>query len=148
MTTLKEQLQEEMKAAMRAHEKQRLGVIRLMLAAIKQYEVDERAVADDTHVIIMLDKMIKQRRESVEQYEKAKREDLASQERYEIELIQTFLPQALSVAEIDKLVSDAINLVGAKTMQDMGKVMAHLKPQLIGRADMSTVSSKIKERLS
>jgi uncharacterized protein YqeY len=145
---MKEQIQEAMKAAMRAHEKQRLAVIRLMLAAIKQYEVDERKTADDAQVTILLDKMLKQRRESIEQYEKAQREDLAAQERYEIELIQTFLPKALSAAEIDQLINTAISTTGAKTMQDMGKVMAHLKPQLVGRADMSTVSSKIKERLA
>lgn len=146
--SLKDRIIEDMKTAMRAQDKPRLAVIRLMQAAIKQYEVDERKPVDDTQVILLLDKMIKQRRESIHQYEKANRKDLADQEQSEINLIQTYLPQAISEVEISKLIDEAMTKVGAKSMQDMSKVMAELKPQLIGRADMAVVSANIKQRLS
>jgi uncharacterized protein len=146
--TLKDQITEDMKTAMKAQNKQRLAVIRLIQAIIKQYEVDERKPVDDAQVILLLDKMIKQRRESIQQYEQAGRKELADQEQFEINLIQTYLPQALTEHEILALVDQAITKNSAKSMQDMGKVMAELKPQLVGRADMSVVSAKIKERLS
>jgi uncharacterized protein len=145
---LKDRITEDMKTAMKAQDKQRLAVIRLIQAAIKQYEVDERKPVDDAQVILLLDKMIKQRRESIQQYEQAGRKELADQEHFEIKLIQTYLPQALSEEEILKLVDQAVAKHSAKSMQDMGKVMAELKPQLVGRADMAVVSAKIKERLS
>jgi hypothetical protein len=140
-------IQEDMKSAMRASDKRRLGVIRLILAAIKQREVDERIVLDDTQVTVVLDKMLKQRRESISQYEQAGRTDLAEQEQFEMEVIQAYLPQPLSPAEIDALIGQAITETGASGIKDMGKVMALLKPQLQGRADMSAVSAQIKAKL-
>ncbi len=145
--SLKTRLTEEMKAAMRAQDKPRLGVIRLILAAIKQKEVDERIELTDAHIIAILDKMLKQRRESLEYYEKAERQDLASQEKYEMDIIKTYMPEALSEEKIDALIQNAIRQVQAKTLQEMGKVMALIKPELAGRADMSTVSQKIKQQL-
>ena len=145
--SLTARIQEDMKAAMRASDKRRLGVIRLILAAIKQREVDERIVLDDTQVTIVLDKMLKQRRESISQYEQAGRTDLVEQEQFEMEVIQTYLPQPLSPAEIDVLIGQAIAETGASGIKDMGKVMALLKPQLQGRADMSAVSAQIKAKL-
>lgn len=147
-TALKQSIQEAMKSAMKSQEKQRLAVIRLILAAIKQKEVDERVECDDVAVLAVLDKMSKQRRESISQYEAAGREDLASQERYEIEVIQTFMPEPLSKTELDKLVAEAISGCGATSIKDMGKVMAQLKPTVQGRADMTAVSALIKEKLS
>ena len=140
-------IQEDMKAAMRASDKRRLGVIRLILAAIKQREVDERIVLDDTQVTVVLDKMLKQRRESISQYEQAGRTDLVEQEQFEMGVIQAYLPQPLSPAEIDALIGQAITETGASGIKDMGKVMALLKPQLQGRADMSAVSAQIKAKL-
>lgn len=140
-------IQEDMKAAMRAGDKRRLGVIRLILAAIKQREVDERIVLDDTQVLVVLDKMLKQRRESISQYEQAKRTDLADIEKFEMGIIQPYLPQPLSAAEIDTLIAQAIAETDAAGIKDMGKVMAQLKPQLQGRADMSAVSAQIKAKL-
>ncbi len=145
---LKETLQQDMKTAMRGGDKPRLGVIRLILAAIKQREVDERVELDDAEITVVLDKMSKQRRDSLEQYEKAGREDLAAQERFELEVIQTYLPKPLDDAEIDALIDAAIETTGAVSMKDMGKVMGQLKSQLQGRADMGAVSGKIKARLS
>ncbi len=145
---LKIQIVNAMKDAMRAQDKLKLQTIRLILAAIKQREVDERIELSDQDVLVILDKMVKQRRESVKQYEAAKREDLAAQERFEIELIQSYLPKALTDAEIDALVHQAMSESGAKSMQEMSKVMAILKPQLQGRADMGVVSQKIKAALS
>jgi len=145
---LKQRITEDMKAAMRAKDKQRLGTIRLILAAIKQREVDERTTLDDGQVLAVLDKMVKQRRESVAQYESAGRTDLAEQETYEIGILQGYMPVALSEAEIDALIGDAIAAAGASSIKDMGKVMGVLKPRLQGRADMGQVSQIIKQRLS
>ncbi len=145
--SLKQRITEDMKAAMRGGDKRRLGVIRLIQAAIKQREVDERIELDDAQVLATLDKMVKQRRDSIAQYEKAGRDDLVQQEDYEIGVIQEYLPAALSEGEIDALVDEAIAATGANSMRDMGAVMAQLKPQLQGRADMGAVSKKIKSRL-
>ena len=145
---LKDQIQSDMKAAMKAGEKARLGVIRLMLAAIKQREVDERVELDDAQVLAVLDKMVKQRRDSIEQYARAGRQDLADVEQAEVVVIQTYLPAALSDAELDTLVSAAIAESGAAAMSDMGKVMALLRPQVQGRADMGAVSARVKQRLA
>jgi len=145
---LKERITEDMKAAMRAKDKQRLGVIRLILAAIKQREVDERISLDDSQVLAVLDKMVKQRRESVAQYQSAGRTELADQETYEIGILQEYMPAALTEAEIDALVDETIAATGAASIKDMGKVMGVLKPRLQGRADMGQVSQIIKQRLS
>ena len=147
-TSLKQRIQEDMKTALRAHDKQRLGVVRLILAAIKQVEVDERIELDDTRITQILNKMIKQRRDSIAQYDQAKRDDLADQERLEVEIIQTYLPEPLSESDIDRIVSEAITKVGATSIKDMGKVMAELKERLQGRADMTQISAKIKARLT
>ncbi len=146
--TLKQQLTEDMKNAMRAGEKHRLGVIRLMLAAIKQREVDERIELDDTQVLVALEKMLKQRRDSVSQFEAASREDLAVIERDEMAVIETYLPTKLNDAEIDALVTAAIAETGASSARDMGKVVAAVKEKAAGRADMAVVSGKIKARLA
>jgi uncharacterized protein YqeY len=145
--TLKQQLTEDMKNAMRAGEKHRLGVIRLMLAAIKQREVDERIELDDTQVLAALEKMLKQRRDSVSQFEAASREDLAVIERDEMAVIETYLPTKLNDAEIDALVTAAIAETGASSARDMGKVVAAVKEKAAGRADMAVASGKIKARL-
>ncbi len=145
---LKEDIQQDMKEAMRAGDKQRLGTIRLILAAIKQREVDERITLDDQQVTAVLDKMSKQRRESLSQYEKAGRDDLAEQEAYELKLIQAYLPEPLGEEEINQLIDAAISETGASSLKDMGKVMGILKPKLQGRADMGAVSAQIKTRLS
>jgi uncharacterized protein YqeY len=144
MSLLKDRITAEMKAAMKGGDKARLGVIRLILAAIKQIEVDERVELDDDRVILVLDKMLKQRRESIRQYSDAGRQDLADAEESEIVVIQDFLPQPLSEAEIDAMVAKAIAEVGATSVKDMGGVMAILKPQMQGRADMAVVSARIK----
>ena len=141
---LKQRITDDMKAAMRAKEKERLGVIRLILAAIKQREVDERIELDDAQVLAVLDKMVKQRRDSIEQYSNAGRDELADKERFEIEVIQTYMPAALSDDELDAMIKDIVAAIGASTMQDMGKVMAELKPKVQGRADMGKVSQKVK----
>jgi uncharacterized protein YqeY len=146
--SLKQQITEDMKSAMRAKEKQRLGTIRLILAAIKQREIDERINLDDTQIIAVLDKMLKQRRDSLAQYEKADRQDLAKQEAFEINIIQTYLPQPLSDAELADLIKTAISATGATSIKDLGKVMGHLKPLVQGRADMRALSANIKQRLS
>lgn len=145
--TLKEQLTEAMKQAMRAQDKARLGVIRLVLAAIKQQEVDTRQAQDDLAVLAVLDKMVKQRRESIRQYTEAGRLELAEQEQFEINVIQEYLPQALSDDEIAALVAEAVTATGAASVKDMGKVMAWVKPKAQGRADMGKVSSLIKTSL-
>jgi uncharacterized protein YqeY len=144
---LKQQLTDDMKTAMKAGEKDRLGVIRLVNAAIKQREVDERITLDDTQVLAVLEKMLKQRKDSVTQYEAAAREDLAAVERYEIGVIQTYLPAQLSAAEIEAIVAKAIADSGAATAKDMGKVVGLIKPQLAGRADMGQVSALVKQKL-
>jgi hypothetical protein len=148
MSAIKQRIQEDMKSAMRAQEKQRLGVIRLIQAAIKQKEVDERISLDDAQVIAILDKMVKQRRESIAQYEKAGRQDLVDQEAFEIEVIKGYLPQPLSEAELTALIDNALSTTGAASIKDLGKVMGILKPQLQGRADMKAVNEQIKKRLS
>lgn len=137
-----------MKTAMKAGDKSRLAVIRLILSAIKQIEVDERKDLSDTDILAVLDKMTKQRRESAAQYEQAGREDLLEQENYEITVLQEFLPEALSEEEIDAMIDEAISSTSASSVKDMGKVMGQLKPKLQGRADMSTVSGKIRARLN
>lgn len=145
---LKIRISDDMKAAMRAKEKERLGVIRLILAAIKQKEVDERIELDDAQILAVLDKMVKQRRDSIEQYNNAGREELAAKEQAEIEVIQQYMPAELSEDELDKLVQESVAAVGASSMQDMGKVMAQLKPKVQGRADMGKVSQKVKAAIS
>ena len=145
--SLKARLTEDMKAAMKGGDKERLQVIRLANAAIKQREVDERIELDDAQVLAVLEKMVKQRRDSVSQYEAANREDLAAIERFEIGVIQGYLPQALDPAEIDALVAAAIAESGAAGPQDMGKVIGRLKPRLAGRADMGKVSGLVKQAL-
>ncbi len=142
--SLKQQIQQDMKAAMKSGDKTRLGTIRLILAAIKQREVDERIELDDAQTIAVLDKMAKQRRESIAQYQAAQREDLAQKEQAELEIILSYLPQALEESEIDALVQTAIDDSGAGALKDMGKVMALLKPKIQGRADMAQVSAKVK----
>ena len=145
---LKEKITADMKVAMRAKEKQRLGVIRLIQAAIKQREVDERISLDDTQVIVVLDKMLKQRRDSIEQYEKAGRPDLVDQEAFEIQVIKTYLPQPLTETELATLITQAIQATGATSVKDLGKVMGILKTQVQGRADMKQLSDQIKQRLN
>ncbi|MDH3631575.1 MAG: GatB/YqeY domain-containing protein [Gammaproteobacteria bacterium] len=147
-STLKPQLTTDMKSSMKSGDKKRLGVIRLMLAAIKQIEVDERIELDDTRILAVLDKMAKQRRESISHYSDADRDDLVAVEQAEIDIIQEYLPEALSEAEINDLVEQSIAATGAATIKDMGKLMGVLKPQLQGRADMGKVSQLIKSRLS
>lgn len=147
MSELKGRLTEAMKAAMRAQEKERLAAIRLALSAIKQVEVDERKELSDSDVLAVLDKMVKQRRESVAQYEQANRADLVAQEQSEIAVLQEFLPAQLSDAEIDALIAGAIAESGATGMRDMGKAMNLLRPQLAGRADMGAVSNRLKAKL-
>ncbi|MDG4812692.1 GatB/YqeY domain-containing protein [Hydrogenovibrio sp. 3SP14C1] len=146
---LKAHLTSEMKAAMKAKEKERLVVIRSMLAAIKQVEIDNQTtLEDDAEVLPILDKMLKQRRDSLQQYEEAGRPELAEQEALEMKIIQDFLPQPLTEAEVSQLVDEAIADVSASSMQDMGKVMGLLKPKMQGRADMAEVSKLIKAKLS
>ena len=144
---LKAQINEAMKAAMRAKEKERLGTIRLVLAEIKKVEVDERIDPDDVRVTSILDKMVKQRRDPIKQFTYAGRDELAAKEQTEIEVIQEFMPQPLSEEEIASLIEEAIASTGATSMQDMGKVMGLLKPQMAGKADMGKVSGLIKQRL-
>lgn len=146
--SLKAQINEDMKTAMKARETARLGAIRLLLAAIKQKEVDERIQLDDTAVLSVIDKMLKQRRDSIAQYEKAGRQDLVDAEKLEVGVLTGYMPQALSEAEIQAAVAEAIAASGAAGVQDMGKVMAVLKPKLAGRADMSQVSGLVKAALA
>lgn len=145
---LKQRLQDDMKSAMKAGDKRRLGVIRLINAAIKQREVDERVELVDTQVLAVLEKMLKQRRDSIAQYEKAGREDLAAQERYEVEVCQEYMPAALDEGDIDSMIDAALATTGAAGIKDMGKVMGILKPQMQGRADIAAVSAKVKARLT
>ena len=145
--SLRQQITEDMKTAMRARETARLGAIRLLLAAIKQKEVDERIELDDTAIIAVIDKMLKQRKDSIEQYQKAQREDLVAAERFESEVLTAYMPQALTDTEIATIISAAIATSGATTIQEMSKVMAIAKPQLAGRADMGAVSKQIKAKL-
>lgn len=145
---IKLKLTDAMKDAMRAKDKARLGAIRLALAEVKKVEVDERIEPDDTRVLSLLEKMIKQRRESIRQYEDAQRHDLADIEKAEILVLQDFMPAALSEQEIDAIITQAISDSGAVNPQEMGKVIALVKPQVAGRADMGAISQKIKSRLS
>jgi len=145
--TLKERITEDMKAAMRASEKERLSTIRMVQAAIKQREVDERIVLDDTQVIAVLEKMVKQRKESVAQFEQGGRADLVDKEKAEIVLLQAYLPTQLSDGEVEALVRDAIASTGAASIKDMGKVMGAVKSKAAGRADMGAVSARIKTAL-
>lgn len=144
MVSLKERIREDMKASMKTGNKQRLGVIRMIMAAIKQREVDERIELDDTQIIVALDKMLKQRRESIRQFMAAERTDLVEIEEAEIVVIQDYLPQPFTNGEIDQMVANAISDSGAASIKDMGKVMGLLKSKMQGRADMSVVSAKIK----
>ena len=145
--TLKERLTEDMKSAMKGADKERLSTIRMAQAAIKQREVDERIALDDAQVLAVLEKMIKQRKESIVQFEQGGRADLAAQERAEIELLQTYMPAQLSPAELDTLIRDAIAASGAVSVKEMGKVMGIVKSKAAGRADMGAVSARIKAAL-
>ncbi len=147
MSELKSRLQEAMKEAMRAKDKERLATIRLANAAIKQREVDEQIELDNEQVLAVLDKMLKQRRESISQFETAGRDDLAAKEKAEIEVLQTFMPTPLSDEEIGSLIDEAVAATGASSIRDMGKVMGMLQGKMKGRADMAAVSAKIKARL-
>ncbi|MFK5971597.1 MAG: GatB/YqeY domain-containing protein [Candidatus Marithrix sp.] len=146
--SIKQKIQENMKAAMRAKEKQLLGTIRLMQAAIKQREVDERISLDDAQVVAILDKMLKQRRDSLEQYTKADRQDLAEQEAFEIEVIKKYMPQQLNETEINSLIETAINETGATSIKELGKIIGYLKPKVQGKVDMKAFTANIKQRLS
>ena len=145
---LKTRIQTQMKDALRAKNKQRLGTLRLAFSEIRKVEIDERIDVDDDRVILILDKMIKQRRDSQSQYEKAQRQELADQERFEIEVLTEFLPQQLDAAEIDNLIEEAIAQTGAASMREMGKVMGIIRPRVQGRVDMSVISQMVKARLS
>lgn len=146
--SLKTRITDDMKAAMRAKDAPRLAAIRLLLAAMKQKEVDERVELTDIDVISIIDKMIKQRRDSIAQYEAGKRQDLADAEKFEITVVQAYMPQALSEAAIAAAIAEAMQTTGAKAMSDMGKVMAVLKPKLAGKADMGKVSALVKAKLA
>ena len=146
--SLKERITDDMKAAMRSGEKERLGLIRMITSAIKQREVDERIMLDDSQVLSVLEKMIKQRKESVVQFQAGNRQDLVDKEAAEIALLQAYLPAQLSDAELDALIDEAVHASGAAGIKDMGKVMAIIKTQAQGRADMAAVGAKIKARLS
>ncbi|HEY5642273.1 MAG TPA: GatB/YqeY domain-containing protein [Woeseiaceae bacterium] len=146
--SLKAQITEDMKAAMKSGEKDRLKVIRLIMAAMKQVEVDNRIELDDAGVLGVLDKMVKQRRDSVEQFVKGGREDLAAIERHEIEVLKKYLPEQLSDAELATLVDEVIKATGASGMGDMGKVMGQIKARAAGRADMGAVSATVRDRLN
>lgn len=141
------QIQDDVKSAMRARDQKRLTALRLIMAAIKQIEVDQRIELDDQDVLAVLDKMVKQRRESLEQYESAGREDLAAQEKFELDLIAVYLPEALSDDEIATLIKQAVTETGASSIRDMGAVMNILRGQVQGRADMKAVSSAVKAQL-
>lgn len=146
--TLKAQISEDMKSTMKAGDKDRLKVLRLMLAAIQQIEVDKRIELDDSAVLGVLDKMVKQRRDSISQFKNGGREDLADIELAEIGVLKTYLPEQLGEAELDKIIDEAIKDSGAESIRDMGNVMGQVKAKAAGRADMGAVSAKVKERLS
>ena len=147
-SSLKQEITEHMKAAMRSGDTKRRDTIRLLQAAIKQREVDERTEMDDVAVIVVIEKMIKQRKDSISQYVAAKREDLADVERYEVGVLQVYMPKALSDSEVESIVEEVIASIGAKKQQEMGKVIAALKPKLAGRADMGKVAALVKRKLS
>ncbi len=146
-SSIKTKIQEDMKSAMKARDQHRLDAIRLILAAVKQIEVDERINPDDARMLVILDKMLKQRRDSISQYQAANRKDLVDQEVFEMEIIQSYMPSPLSEAEISQFIKEAIAKAGATSAKDMGKVMAELKPKLQGRADIAAVSAKVKQLL-
>jgi uncharacterized protein YqeY len=145
---LRDQLTEDMKSAMKARESERLAALRLFLSAVKQREVDERVTLDDAGVVSVVEKMIKQRKDSIAQYEKAQRQDLADKEKYEISVLEGYLPKQMSAQEIEAAVAEALAQSGAKSPADMGKVMGVLKPKLAGRADMGKVSAMVKSKLA
>lgn len=145
--SLKQQITEDMKSAMRAKDAARLSAVRLLLAAMKQKEVDERVELGDADVLAIIDKMLKQRRDSIAQYEAAGRQDLADVEKFEMSVLQTYMPQQMSDAEVAVAIEQAVTASGAASVQDMGKVMAILKPQLAGRADLGKVSGQVKAAL-
>ena len=145
--SLKARIQEDVKNAMRAQQREQLAVLRLVTAAIKQKEVDERVDLDDSQVLAVLDKMVKQRRESLEQYQQAGRDDLAAQEQFELDLIQTYLPEQLGEEELAELISKTIDELGASSIRDMGPVMNALRSEVQGRADMKAVSQAVKSQL-
>jgi uncharacterized protein YqeY len=146
--TLKERIQDDMKAAMRSGEKDRLGVIRMILAAVKQREVDERVVLDDAQVLGVLEKMVKQRRDSIAQFQAGGRADLVAKETTELAVVEGYLPTQLSAAELDALIAEAISATAATSLKDMGKVMAAVKAKAAGRTDMGAASARINQRLS
>jgi len=145
---LREKLNEDMKTAMKAREQAKLDALRLLLAAVKQREVDERITLDDAAVVSVIEKMIKQRKDSIAQFEKAQRQDLADKEKFEITVIEAYMPKQLSPAEVEAIVAEAVASTGAKSPADMGKVMGVVKPQLAGRADMGKVSGLVKAKLA
>lgn len=146
--TLKDRIQEDVKAAMRAAERERLSTLRLILAAVKQREVDERITLDDAQVLSVLEKMVKQRRESIASFEAGGRSDLVAKESAELKVIQAYLPTQLSDAELEALITEVLSQSGASSVKDMGKVMAAVKAKAAGRADMGAAAARIKARLS
>ncbi len=146
--SLKGKITEDMKSAMKAGDKDRLRAVRLILAAVKQIEVDQRTELDDAAILSVLDKMVKQRRDSIEQFEKGGRDDLVNIELSEIAVIETYLPEQLSIEELDALIDEVISATGAESIRDMGKVMGQIKSKAAGRADMGAVGAKVKTRLS
>ncbi len=148
MSELKKRILEDIKSSMKAGDKERLGTLRLISSAIKQREVDERIDVDDADILAILDKMVKQRRESIAQFDKANRDDLSRVEQLELAIIQEFLPTALTNEEILSLIDDAIKQIGAAGIKDMGKVMGIVKPKAQGRADMSFIGKNVKEKLN
>ena len=147
-SALKTRINDDVKTAMRSKDKQRLGTLRLLTAAIKQVEVDQRIELDDDNIVAIIEKMLKQRKDSIEQFEKAGRNELAEIEIKEVAILKEFMPEQLSDAEVETLIDEAIAATGAEAMKDMGKVMGILKPKLAGKADMGAVSGKIKAKLS
>ena len=145
---LREQLTEDIKTAMKARETERLNALRLLSAAVKQREVDERITLDDAAMVSVIEKMIKQRKDSISQYEKAQRQDLADKEKYEISVIEAYMPKQLSQAEVEAVIAEVIASTGAKSAADMGKVMGAVKPRLAGKADMGKVSALVKAKLA
>ncbi|MCK5499503.1 MAG: GatB/YqeY domain-containing protein [Gammaproteobacteria bacterium] len=148
MSALKQRINDDVKTAMRSKDKERLGVLRLITAAFKQKEVDERIELDDTMVLAIMDKMTKQIRDSIQQFEQAGRDDLAQKEAFELGIIQEYLPAQLTEGEIKQIITESIEATGAESAKDMGKVMGVLKPRLQGRADMGKVSGLVKQQLS
>jgi len=146
--SLKARISEDMKTAMKARETARLGAIRLLMAAMKQREVDERIELDDAGIVAVIEKMLKQRKDSITQYEAAKRQDLADAEKFEVEVLTAYMPAALSATEVDAIVATAVAESGAKAVADMGKVMAIVKPKIAGRADMAEVSKLVRSKLA